>query len=139
MNACARLAAAPDGYTILFASSSPMVINPNVVTKLRALAVTSKQRVQIAPELPTVAEAALPGFESTQWWGAYGPAGMPAEIVAKLNADIGKVLGSAEVKQRLAADAAEPAGGSPRDLVEYLKADFEKWGKVVREAKIRAD
>lgn len=59
--------------------------------------------------------------------------------MTKLNSDIGKVLVSAEVKQRLAADAAEPAGGSPRDLAAYLKADYERWGKVVKDAGIRVD
>jgi tripartite-type tricarboxylate transporter receptor subunit TctC len=127
------------GQVSVFIAAFPTVSAQVRAGRLRALAVTSKRRIQIAPELPTVAEAALPGFESTQWWGAYGPAALPADIVAKLNSDIGRVLGSAEVKQRLAADAAEPAGGSPRDLAEYLKADYEKWGKVVRQAKIRAD
>ena len=106
--------------------------------RLRAIAVTSAKRIELAPELPTVAET-LPGFEATQWWGAYGPVGLPAEIVAKLNADIGSALGSAEVRQRLAADAVTPAGGTPRDLAEYLKNDYERWGKVVKQAGIRAE
>ena len=127
------------GQVSMSVAAFPTVSAQMRAGRLRALAVTSKRRVQIAAELPTVAEAALPGFESTQWWGAYGPAALPADIVARLNADIGAVLGSAEVKRRLAADAAEPGGGSPRDLAEYLKADYEKWGRVVREAKIRAD
>jgi tripartite-type tricarboxylate transporter receptor subunit TctC len=86
-----------------------------------------------------MAEAGLPGFEATQWWGAYGPVGLPAEIVTKLNADIGKALASPDVKQRLAADAAEPGGGSPRDLAQYLKTDYERWGKVVKQAGIRPE
>jgi tripartite-type tricarboxylate transporter receptor subunit TctC len=127
------------GQTSIFVAAFPTVAPQMRAGRLRALAVTTKRRAQIAPELPTVAEAALPGFESTQWWGAYGPLGLPAEIIGRLNADIGKVLATAELKQRLAADAAEPAGGSPRDLAEYLKADYERWGKVVRDAKIRAE
>lgn len=127
------------GQVSVFIAAFPTVSAQARAGRLRMLAVTSKRRVEVAPELPTVSEAALPGFESTQWWGAYGPAALSADIVAKLNADISKVLGSTEVKQRLAADAAEPAGGSPRDLADYLKADYEKWGRVVRQAKIRAE
>jgi tripartite-type tricarboxylate transporter receptor subunit TctC len=107
--------------------------------KLRALAVTSVRRIQAAPELPTVAEAALPGFESTQWWGLYGPAGLPAGIVGKLNEQVNRILGNADIRQRLAADATEPLGGTPADLAAYLKADYERWGKVVRDAGIRPE
>ena len=127
------------GQTSIFIAAFPTVVAQMRAGRLRALAVTGKHRAQIAPDLPTVAEAALPGFESTQWWGAYGPLGLSAEVVAKLNSDIGKVLATQEVKQRLAADAAEPGGGTPRELAEYLKADYERWGRVVREAKIRAE
>ena len=127
------------GHCSVFISAYPTVAGQIRGGRLRAIAVTSAKRIAIAPELPTVAEAALPGFEAMQWWGAYGPVGLPAEIVAKLNADIGKALSSAEVKQRLAADAAEPAGGSPGELAAYLKADYERWGKVVKQAGIRGE
>ena len=107
--------------------------------RLKALAVTSARRAQAAPELPTVAEAALPGFESTQWWGIFGPVGLPAGIVGKLNEQINKILGSADIRERLAFDATEPLGGTPTDLANYLKADYERWGKVVRDGGIRAE
>jgi tripartite-type tricarboxylate transporter receptor subunit TctC len=126
------------GHTSVMIAAFPTVVAQMRAGRLRALAVTGKRRAQIAPELPTVAEAALPGFESTQWWGAYGPLGLPADIVARLNADIGTALATPELKQRLAADAAEPGGGTPGALAEYLKADYERWGRVVREAHIRA-
>ena len=124
--------------SVLFAAFSTVYAQVRA-GKLRALAVTSARRIQAAPELPTVAEAALPGFESTQWWGIYGPAGLPAGIVSKLNEQVNKILGNADIKQRLAADATEPLGGSPADLAAYLKADYERWGKVVRDAGIRAE
>jgi len=127
------------GQTSILVAAFPTVAPQMRAGRLRALAVTTKRRAQLAPELPTVAEAALPGFESTQWWGAYGPLGLRAEIVARLNADIGSILATPEMKQRLAADATEAGGGSPGDLAAYLKADFERWGKVVRDAKIRAE
>ena len=127
------------GHCTVYLAAYPTVAGQVRAQRLRAIAVTSAQRIALAPELPTVGEAGLPGFEAMQWWGAYGPVGLPAEIVTKLNADIGKALASSEVKQRLAADAAEPGGGSPRDLAQYLKTDYERWGKVVKQAGIRAE
>ena len=124
--------------SVLFAAFST-VYSQVQAGKLRALAVTSARRIQAAPELPTVAEAALPGFESTQWWGVYGPTGLPAAIIARLNESVNKILGSDDIKARLAVEATEPLGGSPSDLAKYLKADYERWGKVVRDAGIRAD
>jgi tripartite-type tricarboxylate transporter receptor subunit TctC len=126
------------GHCSVFVSAYPTVAAQIRATRLRAIAVTSARRLALAPELPTVAET-LPGFEATQWWGAYGPVGLPAPLVARLNADIGKALLSAEVKQRLAADAAEPAGGSPGDLAAYLRTDYARWGKVVKASGIRAE
>jgi tripartite-type tricarboxylate transporter receptor subunit TctC len=127
------------GHCSVFFAAYPTLTGQMKAGRVRALAVTSARRIALAPELPTVAESALPGFEATQWWGAYGPAGLPAETVARLNADIGRALKSAEVRQRLAADAAEPAGGTPGDLAAYLQADYERWGKVVKASGIRAD
>ncbi len=124
--------------SVLFAAFST-VYTQVLAGKLRALAVTTPRRIQAAPELPTVAESALPGFESTQWWGIYGPAGLPAAIVAKLNESVNKILGSADIRERLAVEATEPLGGTPADLVRYHKADYERWGKVVRDAGIRPD
>jgi tripartite-type tricarboxylate transporter receptor subunit TctC len=104
--------------------------------RLRALAVTSAKRAAIAPELPTVAET-LPGFDSSQWWGMFGPAGMPPGVVSRLNAEMQKALALADVKKRLAADAAEPIGGSAADCAQFLRADFDKWRKVINDAGAR--
>ena len=103
------------------------------------LAVTSAKRIAAAREIPTVAEAALPGFESTQWWGFYGPAVMPAAVVARLNREMNSILGTADTIKRLAAEGAEPAGGSPADLAAYHKADYERWQKVIRSAGIKGE
>jgi len=124
--------------SILFAAY-PSVSGQARAGKLRALAVTSAKRVEIAPQLPTVAEAALPGFESSQWWGLYGPAGVAAGIVTRLNTELNNIFRMSDVKKRLAADGAEPAGGTPNDLAVYLRNDYEKWGKVVRAAGIRGE
>jgi len=103
------------------------------------LAVTSARRIAAAPALPTVAEAALPGFESTQWWGFYGPAGTPPEVIARLNREMNAILTTADTRKRLAAEGAEPAGGTAADLAAYHKADYERWEKVIRAAGIKGE
>ena len=122
--------------SVLFAAF-PTVSGQVRAGRLKALAVTSAKRIAIAPELPTVAEAALKGFESSQWWGLYGPAGLPAPIVEKLNAAGNKVLATDDIKKALALDGAAPSGGTPAALAAYHKADYEKWGKVIAKANIK--
>ena len=107
--------------------------------KLRALAVTSAKRTSAAPNLPTIAESGLPGFDSTQWWAVYGPAGTGAEIVNRLNRELNAILGTTDTRKRLAADGAEPAGGTPADLAAYHKSDFERWQKVIQDAGIKGE
>ena len=124
--------------SVLFAAY-PSVSAQVRAGRLKALAVTSAKRIAVAPELPTVAEAALKGFESSQWWGLYGPAGLPAAIVEKLNAAGNKVLATDDIKKALALDGAEPSGGTPAALAAYHKADYEKWGKVITTAGIKAN
>ncbi len=123
--------------TLLFAAY-PSIAAQVRAGKLRALAVTSSKRIELAPELPTVAEA-LPGFESNQWWGCYGPPGLPAAIVTRLNTELNKVLRSADLRKKFAADGIEAGGGTPADLATYLKSDFERWGKVVKAAGIKPE
>lgn len=127
------------GNVSLLFAAYPSVSAQARTGRLRALAVTSAKRVEIAPDLPTVAEAALPGFESSQWWGLYGPAGLAAPIVNRLNAEANKVLKTPDVKKRLAADGADPAGGTPQQLATYHRADYEKWAKVVKAAGIKPE
>ncbi|MES2562143.1 MAG: tripartite tricarboxylate transporter substrate binding protein [Pseudomonadota bacterium] len=124
--------------SVLFAAY-PSVSAQERSGRLRALAVTSARRVAVAPHLPTVAESALPAFESSQWWGLYGPAALPAAIVNRLNTESNKVLKTPEVIKRLAADGAEPGGGTAQALADYHRADFEKWGKVVKAAGIKPE
>jgi tripartite-type tricarboxylate transporter receptor subunit TctC len=127
------------GNVSLLFAAYPSVSAQERLGKLRAIAVTSAKRVEIAPNLPTISESALPGFESTQWWGVYAPAAVNGGIVERLNVELNKILRTAETKKRLAADSAEPAGGTPSQLAAYHKADFEKWGKVIRSAGIKAE
>lgn len=123
------------------------VMAPNMLTalphikagKLRALGVTSAKRSEALPEVPTIAEAGLPGYESVQWYGVLAPAGTPREIVARLHAEIVRALQLPEVKERLAADGAEPVGDSPEAFAALIKSEIEKWAKVAKAAGIRPE
>ncbi|MCW5575712.1 MAG: tripartite tricarboxylate transporter substrate binding protein [Burkholderiales bacterium] len=121
------------GNVSLLFSAYPTVSTQVQSRRLRALAVTSLKRASIAPDLPSIAET-LPGFESNQWWGMFGPAGMPPEVIGKLNGVLQQALTMADVRKRLAADAAEPVGGSAADCEKFLREDFEKWRKVIKDA-----
>jgi len=138
-SAAPAVIAAAAGEVPMIFSAYPSVSTQIQAGKLRGLAVTSAKRIAAAPALPTIAEAALPGFESTQWWGFYAPAGTPADIVSRLNREMNLILATADTRKRLAAEGAEPAGGSPADLGAYHRADYERWEKVIRAAGIKAD
>jgi tripartite-type tricarboxylate transporter receptor subunit TctC len=127
------------GHVPVLFAAYPSVGGQVELGKLRALAVTSAKRIAVAPKLPTVAQAGLPGFESTQWWGLYGPAGMAPGIVMRLNRELNSILGTADTRKRLAAEGAEPAGGAPADLAAYHKADYERWEKLIRNAGIKGE
>jgi len=106
--------------------------------RVRALAVTSPKRTSLAPELPTVAEV-LPGYESVNWFGVYGPRGLPADIVAKVNQAVNAALTSAEVKDRFARLGAEPVGGTSESFAAAVRAETSKWRKLAAERKITLD
>ena len=101
--------------------------------KLRALAVTSAKRYSIIPDLPTVAEAGVPGYEAVGWFGLLVPAKTPAAIVEKLSADANKALGEPEVKQQMTILGAEPAGGTPAQFARFIHEDQAKWSRLMRE------
>jgi tripartite-type tricarboxylate transporter receptor subunit TctC len=104
--------------------------------RLRALAVTTPKRSPVASGLPTVAESGVPGYEVVQWSGILGPAGLPNSIVARLNGEIAKVLGKAEIRDRLIASGAEPGGGTPEQFGALIKLDIEKWSRIVKTIKL---
>ncbi|MNC87897.1 Tripartite tricarboxylate transporter family receptor [compost metagenome] len=106
--------------------------------RLRAVAVTGMRRAAAAPELPTVAEV-LAGFDSVQWWAMFAPSGTAAEVVDRLNGEVARIIADTEIKNRFAAEGAESVGGSPRDFASFLKADYDKWGKVVKGVGIRPE
>ena len=107
--------------------------------KLRAVAVTSLQRAPALPDVPTIAESGLPGFEASSWFGILAPAGTPAPIVAKINAEVNKWLQSPEAKEQLLAQGAAAAGGSPEQFVAHIRAETDKWAKVVKASGAKVD
>jgi tripartite-type tricarboxylate transporter receptor subunit TctC len=108
--------------------------------KLRALAVTTAERTPLAPDLPTVAEAAgLPGYESVSWMGLVGPAGMPPEAVARLNAEVGRMARTAEVRDWLAKQGLAPYHLAPAAFAEKIRTDVAGYGKVIRDIGAKPD
>lgn len=106
--------------------------------ELRALAVTSLKRSTLAPELPTVAETGLDGFEVLGWYGLAAPAGTPTAIVERLNAEVNRALRAPALIEQLAKQGLEPVGGSPRDANALIKVEVERWTRIIREAGIVA-
>jgi tripartite-type tricarboxylate transporter receptor subunit TctC len=124
-----------------------MLMAPNMLTalphirsgRLRAFGVTGVRRAPGANDIPTIAEAGVPGYEAVQWYGVLAPAGTPRPIVDRLHAEVVKALQQPDVKERLAHDGAEGVGSSPEEFARYLKSETDKWAKVVKAAGIRAD
>jgi tripartite-type tricarboxylate transporter receptor subunit TctC len=107
--------------------------------KLRALALVAPQRSPALPEVPTVAEAGLKDFEVTTWYGVMAPAGTPRPIITRLNGELGKIMHTPDVKERLAGMATDPLTSTPEEFAAYLKQEIAKWGDVVRKAHLKAD
>ena len=120
--------------------SSVVAILPHIKAgKLRSLAVTGSKRLSSMPELPTVAESGLIGYEASSWYGVLAPAGTPKEIIARLNAETVKALEQPEVRNSLLAEGAEPIGGPPEKFAAHIKSENERLGKLIRDAKIRLE
>jgi len=107
--------------------------------KLRAIAVTSAQRAPALPDVPTIAESGLPGFEATSWFGLVAPAGTPSSIIGRINADVNQWLQSSEAKEKLLAQGAVAAGGSPEQFTAYIRSETEKWSRVVKASGAKVD
>ena len=107
--------------------------------KLRLLAVMSKSRAEGVKEAPTIAEAGYPDMDGDGWVGLFMPAGTPKEIIARLNAEIAKVMNTAVVKERMATQGFERLSMSPGEFAAFLQTDLTKWGKVIKTAGIRAE
>ncbi len=107
--------------------------------KIRALAVTSPKRSPAFPDIPTTAEAGVPGFESLSWYGLWAPAGTPREIVARMQAEVARAFESPDLRKTWFDQGAEPGGEPTADFARYVKAETEKWGKVVRDSGVTLD
>ena len=120
----------------VLARATALTAKPQVdAGRVRALAVSGPRRVEAMPNVPPVAEA-VPGYEAMQWYGLLAPAGTPGRIIERLNAEANKALGSREMKDRLAADGAEPLGSTPAEFGAFIRRELDKWGRVVEVAKI---
>jgi tripartite-type tricarboxylate transporter receptor subunit TctC len=107
--------------------------------KLRVLAVSSAKRIAALPDAPTFAEAGYPGIEDYTWIGMFAPAGTPSPVVQKLNESVNRAIQSPDFRERLAASAFDPLGGSQQQFAEYFKAEIAKWAKVVRDTGAKPD
>ncbi len=122
----------------MFAAIVP--VQPHVKSgRLRALAVSSLRRSITAPDLPTVAESGLPGFEYIGWYAVLAPAETPASIVARLYSEFVKILQSPNLRERLLADGAETVGNTPAEFAAFLKTDLARWSKIIRQAGAKID
>ena len=127
------------GQVQLMVVPLPVVLGHVRAGKLKALAVTSLRRSSVLPAVPTVAEAGLAGYDVSAWYGVVAPAGTPAEVVGRLNAEIMRVLGAAETREQLQKLGAEPAANSSAEFSAYIRSETRKWAKVIRESGAKVD
>jgi tripartite-type tricarboxylate transporter receptor subunit TctC len=128
------------GHVPMLIVSVPSVLPQVKAGRLRALAVTSLKRSQFTPELPTVAEAGVPGYEARQWWGMFTQGKAPRAVVNRLNGEIQKILAAEDVKARLADEGAEPVQQmTPEAFAAVVKSDIAKWRKIVADLNIKID
>lgn len=127
------------GHVQVYFSTIPPVQQHIESGKLSALAVTGKVRSPELPQVPTVAESGLSGFDVTAWFGLFAPAGTPSSTIKRLNAELVKILAMPDVQKKMASHGLQPAGGTPEALGSFLVRDIEKWGKLIREAGIRSE
>ncbi|MDT7833850.1 Bug family tripartite tricarboxylate transporter substrate binding protein [Aquabacterium sp. OR-4] len=120
-------------------TGSPAVIGHIRSGRLRALAVSSAQRLPSLPDVPTVAESGHAGFEADQWYGLVAPAGTPAALVARLNAEVNKALALPDVAQQLAVEGAVPAPGTPQAFAALIRKEIPRWAEVARAANVKPD
>jgi tripartite-type tricarboxylate transporter receptor subunit TctC len=108
--------------------------------KVKLIAVGAAKRMTLLPEVPTVAESGLPGYEAVSWFGLFGPPGMPADIVDKINAEVRKIFADPEVKKNfLERQYFDSIAGTPEQLAKYIKSDEPKWRKVIHDAKLKGE
>jgi tripartite-type tricarboxylate transporter receptor subunit TctC len=122
------------GHVQVAFDNTPNVLPQVKAGKLRALAITSAARHAMVPDVPTVAEAGVPGYEVGVWFGLVAPIGTPPAVLAKLNGELNRMLAMPDVKQKFADQGVDPVGGPPERFGEHIRVQIEKWGKVVKES-----
>lgn len=130
------IAAVQGGHIMMMFSDAPPVMGNLKAGKLKALAVTSGQRTPFTPELPTLAEQGVKGFDASNWWGIMFPAGVQKSMVDKVSTDLGKALSDAEVKKNLGTMAIEAVYSPPEQFAAFIQSERKRWSDVIREAKI---
>jgi tripartite-type tricarboxylate transporter receptor subunit TctC len=117
-----------------------LVVTPHVrAGKVKALAVTGTKRSQLMPDLPTISESGLPGYNASGWYGLFAPAATPKQIIARLNAEAVKALRMPDVVRTLSSQGAEPVGNTPEEFGAFVKSEIEKWSNLVKLAKMKSD
>ena len=127
------------GQVQLYVSSIPTLLGHIKSGKMRPIAVTSLKRVDDLPQVPTIAESGYKGFEAVTWFGVLGPANLPKDVVAKLNADINKALTDPELAKKLGAQGADVAGSTPAQFTKLIHDDLGRWGAIVKESGAKID
>jgi tripartite-type tricarboxylate transporter receptor subunit TctC len=125
------------GQIQLIFGAMPAMVPQHKAGRLRGIAVTTGKRIAAIPDIPTVGES-LPGYEAVLWYAAWGPKNLPKDIVMLWNTEIAKAIKTPELKERMAGEGLEPAGGPPSQLADMLKREIPKWIKVVQEAKVKS-
>jgi tripartite-type tricarboxylate transporter receptor subunit TctC len=128
------------GGRLQLISDNVTSVLPHVTAgRLRALGVTGPRRIPLAPDIPTVAEAGVPGYEITAWGGYMAPAGTPGPFVARLNAELNRVVASPAIRERWLALGIEPVGGTPERFAKHVRTETAKWTDVIKRAGIKGD
>ncbi|HKA43835.1 MAG TPA: tripartite tricarboxylate transporter substrate binding protein [Burkholderiales bacterium] len=127
------------GEVQLMMATTPVAITQMKAGRVRAIAISSRKRSALAPDIPTIAESGFPGFESDTWYGVLAPARTAPAIVAKINSDINQLLKTSDVQAQFGQQGAEPAGGSPEEFRAFAESEVKRWTKVIRAAGIEAN
>jgi tripartite-type tricarboxylate transporter receptor subunit TctC len=127
------------GQVQLQFSSIPTVLGHVRNGRVKMLAIGSARRSPALPDVPTIAEAGVPGYEYTTWYGIFGPRGLPRPVVLQLNGDVVKALAAPEVGQRLMSQGAEPSASTPEELTRYMRDESARWAKVIKAAGVKTE
>ncbi len=120
--------------------SSIVALVPQVKAgKVRALAVTSRRQASLLPDVPTLDESGLKGYEAGSWYGILVPAGTPKDIITRLNAEIVRAIRQPEMRERLASEGADPVGGTHEEFAAHIRVELARMGKLIRDVRIKVD